>query len=118
MQPDKYLPGSPQEWLRHAYSDLELARAISHPRVLLEGLCFHTQQAAEKALKSVLIAQNTPFPRTHNIRTLLDLLPEDMEAPNDVQRAVRLTAYAVSSRYPGITEPIDEERASGSAVSG
>lgn len=109
MPPDKHLPGSPSDWLRHAQSDLELARAKPSPKVLFEDLCFHAQQSAEKAFKAVLIFRNMPFPRTHNIRTLLDLLPKSFELPDNVQRAGKLTAYAVASRYPGVVEPINEE---------
>jgi HEPN domain-containing protein len=79
------------------------------PKVLYEDLCFHAQQSAEKALKAILIAQGTPFPRTHNIRTLLDLLPQTIELPDDVQGVGKLTTYAVLSHYPGVVEPISEE---------
>ncbi len=46
------LPGSPEDWLRYSYSDLALARVRRSPKVLLEGLCFHAQQAVEKALET------------------------------------------------------------------
>ncbi len=53
MSPEDVEPGSPADWLRHAASDLKLARIARPPEVLLEALCFHAQQAAEKALKAV-----------------------------------------------------------------
>ena len=53
MPPEDIMPGSPSDWLRHACSDLELARVARTPKILLEGLCFHAQQAAEKALKAL-----------------------------------------------------------------
>ena len=109
MPPEDYLPGSSADWLRHAYSDLELARANKLPNVLFEGLCFHAQQAVEKALKGLLIAKAIPFPKTHNIRTLLDILPKDVIAPAEVENAAILTDYAVTSRYPGDIESIEEE---------
>lgn len=103
-------PGSPADWLRHAYSDLELAKAKElSDNVLLEELCFHAQQVAEKSLKGVLVAKGIPFPKTHNIRTLLDLLPQDIVIPQEIEEAARLTDYAVMSRYPGVMEPVDEE---------
>ncbi len=61
MPPEGRLPGSPADWLRHAHSDLELARVGRATKVLLEGLCFHAQQAAEKALKAVLVAKVSLF---------------------------------------------------------
>lgn len=104
-----HFPGSPADWLRYAYSDLELARVKRPPKVLFEGLCFHAQQAVEKALKAVLIAKGVPPTKTHNIRTLLDLLPPDVVPPEEVEDAAGLTDYAVISRYPGDFESIDEK---------
>jgi len=80
-----HFPGSPADWLRYARSDLELARVVRPDEVLFEGLCFHAQQAAEKALKAVLIAKGVPPPKTHNIRTLLDLLPQEVIAPQEIE---------------------------------
>ena len=109
MRPEDYPPGSPADWMRHARSDLELAKTAPHPNILLEELCFHAQQAAEKALKALLLAKNLPFPRTHNLRILLDLLVPVTDPPPEVQAAAGLTDYAVAIRYPGTREPITEE---------
>ena len=109
MPPDVFTPGSPADWLRHAYSDLALASTPPLPQILLEQLCFHAEQAAEKALKAVLVAHNIPVPRTHNLRTLFDLLPADVPVPPDIQEAAGLSDYAVASRYPGVSEPVEAE---------
>jgi HEPN domain-containing protein len=43
-------PSGPQEWLRHARSNLKIAESGRRFKgVLLEDLCFNAQQAAEKA---------------------------------------------------------------------
>jgi HEPN domain-containing protein len=102
-------PGSAADWLRRAHSDLSLARMPQPDGVLLEDLCFHAQQAAEKALKAVLVANLTPIPRTHNIGMLLSLIPSDLDLPQAVDDATILTDYAVASRYPGHYEPVDED---------
>ena len=109
MPHEGHFSGSPADWLRYARSDLELARVVRPDEVLFEGLCFHAQQAAEKALKAVLIAKGVPPPKTHNIRTLLDLLPQEVIAPQEIEDAASLTDYAVTSRYPGDFESVDEE---------
>jgi len=109
MPHEGHFPGSPADWLRYAHSNLELARVKRPPKVLFEGLCFHAQQAVEKALKAVLIAKGIPAPKTHNIRTLLDLLPPDIILPKEVEDAASLTDYAVIIRYPGDFESVDEE---------
>jgi len=96
MPHEGHFLGSPADWLRYAYSDLELARVSRPPKVLFEGLCFHAQQAVEKAMKAVLIAKGIPPPKTHNIRTLLDLLPQEVIAPQEIEDAASLTDYAVT----------------------
>lgn len=50
------VPGLPNEWLSHAKSDLRLAYlAAGDEFVRREQVCFHAQQAAEKAIKAVLL---------------------------------------------------------------
>jgi HEPN domain-containing protein len=49
------VPGSPQEWIARAKGDLALAQAPLPEGGFYEDLCFHAQQAAEKALKSVYL---------------------------------------------------------------
>ena len=109
MPSEGHVLGNAVDWLRYAESDLEIARITQFPQILLEGLCFHAQQAAEKALKAVLIAHAIPFPRTHNITILIDLLPQNISLPSDVEAAAILTDYAVLTRYPGNFEPITDK---------
>jgi len=48
-------PGTAEDWLRHAKSDLAVARQIeANPDVLANQTAFHGQQAAEKAIVSPL----------------------------------------------------------------
>lgn len=49
--PERHPTEDPREWLNRARSNLALARAKS-PGIYLEDLCFHAQQAAEKAIKT------------------------------------------------------------------
>jgi HEPN domain-containing protein len=100
-------PGSPADWLRHAKSDLALARAKKISKdILLEGLCFHAQQAVEKSIKAVLVASGRVVPKTHNIRMLLDILTKHADLPVFLETAAGLTDYAVNARYPGEVEPV------------
>ncbi len=101
MSPENNHAGSAEEWMRYANSDLKLARIAPPPSILLEAFCFHAQQAVEKALKAVLIAQSVLFPRTHNIGTLLDLLAEYVSVPEEIREAASLTDYAVITRCSG-----------------
>lgn len=106
MPPESRGPGSPEDWLRHARSDLAMCGMKRTRSVLAETLCFHAQQAAEKALKAVLVAQGTALLKTHNLRTLLDQLQQTLLIPAEVLSAAALSDYAVEARYPTAREPI------------
>ncbi len=70
MNREQRTPNDPREWLRRARSNLSQAKGgIGLPEVYLEDLCFQAQQAAEKALKGVLIALGIHFPHTHDLAT-------------------------------------------------
>jgi HEPN domain-containing protein len=106
MRPDS---ADPRRWLAFARSDLALAREGRHnDDVFLESLCYHCQQAVEKSLKAVLIAHEVDFPRTHNVGTLAELLPDAAALPDTVPGDVLrgLSAYAILSRYPGDLEDV------------
>jgi HEPN domain-containing protein len=78
--------------------------------VYLEDLCFDAQQAAEKALKGVLIKRGVGFPYVHDLGCLLTLAKESgLELPESILDVARLTDYAVESRYPGVSEAVTTE---------
>ena len=80
------------------------------PDVYLEDLCFHAQQAVEKAVKGLLITHGVGFPFVHDLAFLSSLLEETGEdVPDAVLRAADLTDYAGLTRYPGPYEPVSEE---------
>jgi HEPN domain-containing protein len=110
MPPEVVEPGSPSDWLRHARSDLALAKAPQPVGVLLEMLCFHAQQAAEKSIKAVLIGQGIVPPRTHDISALLERVQPPLSIPAEMQEATHLTDYAVLTRYPGGADSVTEEQ--------
>jgi len=101
-------PGSPQDWLVHAESDLNLARVARERKdVLPEQVCFHAQQAAEKSLKAALLFKRIEFPLVHDLETLIGLLHENsVSFPPEIRDAGSLTPYAVEARYPGHLEEI------------
>lgn len=102
--------GTPAHWLRRARSNLVRAKQPYPPEVLLEDLCFDAQQAAEKALKALLLFYGIPFRFVHDIAELLSLLERNGVAlPEEISEAVILSDYAVEARYPGPMEPVTEE---------
>ncbi len=108
MSVNRFLPDDPREWLNRAKSNLAKAQyAVNAPNVYLEDLCFDAQQAAEKAIKAVLIQLNIKFPYTHDIARLLLLVEQAGEnIPPAIKEAVILSDYAVQTRYPGFSEQV------------
>lgn len=104
------VPGSPEEWMQFAESDLRLARlAVQDQSIRPEQVCFHAQQAAEKAIKAILRSLHADFPLTHDIELLLRLAGEaGIGVPEDIRAARRLTPYAVETRYPGFQSEISD----------
>jgi HEPN domain-containing protein len=98
-----------ETWLDRARSALDMAKVKVTPRVLYEDLCFQAQQAAEKALKGVLIHYQEEPEFTHNINVVLDALSKHTEIPDDLRKAARLTDYAVFTRYPGTYDDLTRE---------
>ena len=100
---------SPAAWIEHAKADLTLAGISPPPGVFYELLCFHAQQAAEKAIKAILIHFGANFPYTHNLQRLIEFLPAELQALPGIAQAAALSPYAVLTRYPGETEPVSKE---------
>ena len=108
--PERFPPDHPREWLNRARSNLALAKNRV-PDVYLEDLCFEARQAAEKAIKAVMLSRNINFPYVHDLALLLSILEEGGEAfPETIRRAARLTPFAVDARYPGIGQPVSEQQ--------
>lgn len=107
----KRLPSSPEEWMAHALSDLNLARLGQEKEdILHEQICFHAQQAVEKALKAVLLFNKVDFPLTHDLDDLLDIAENaGIPLPTEIMDAGILTPYTVETRYPGYWEEITEQ---------
>ncbi len=112
MQSDQRDPTKPGEWLRRAKSNLRRASGPKdHPDIMYEDLCFDAQQAAEKAIKGLLVHLQIPFPKTHSIPDLLTLVSRaGIQISAEISEASGLTLYAVDSRYPGLLEDVEEDQ--------
>ena len=60
--------------------------------MIFETLCFHAQQAAEKAIKAVLVAEGADLPRTHDLGVLFAAVP--LSVPIGLDRASVLGVVA------------------------
>lgn len=106
--PKRYAPEDPREWLNRARSNLALTKA-RQKGVYLEDLCFDAQQAAEKAIKAILIKLDVDFPYVHDLAELLTLLEKSgHKVPKSIRQAEELSRYAVFTRYPGMGPHIGE----------
>ena len=107
LQNTRYPPDDPREWLNRARSSLRLSETRLED-VYLDDLCYHAQQAAEKAIKAVLITRNVRFPYVHDLSELLDVADSaGWKVPARIRTARELTKYATGLRYPNRTD-VDE----------
>lgn len=97
-----------RQWVAKAENDLQNA---THTLKLgedgpLDTVCFHAQQCVEKYIKALLCFHGIDFYRTHNITTLLALLPVRLQPELSAEEQARLNDYAVTVRYPDDYEPV------------
>lgn len=92
-----------RDWIARAERDVLIAeRAVEAAPILPEMAAYHSQQAAEKALKAFLTANDAPFQRTHELVPLLAAcLKIDPTLQPLLGAAQTLSPYATRFRYPG-----------------
>lgn len=73
---------------------------------LADIVCFHSQQCAKKYLKALLLYQGVAFPKTHDLRLLLDLVPAGVSLGLRREQVIPLNRYVIEGRYPGDWEHI------------
>ena len=102
-------------WLEFANADLETADFLyekQYPRQL-EIICYHCQQAGEKAIKALYIAKEIPggIPRKHDLWFLLEQMKNVVDIPESIYDAAeKLDPYAIVFRHPGENR-VDDYRA-------
>lgn len=97
-------------WLGLAEDDLRAADAMAtmtefRPR----HICWYSQQAAEKAIKAVLVFEQVEFPYSHDLDQLRALVPLGWEIRHPVADLSSLSRWATEGRYPGDEEPSGDE---------
>ena len=107
--PERFPPDDPREWINRAQSNLMIARQ-QVMGAYLEDLCFQAQQAAEKAIKAVMIARGIQYPHIHDLGRLLYLLEgQELTIPEEIRLAGDLTPFAVTTRYPSVADEVTRE---------
>ena len=100
-------------WLRYAEEDLITAETLlAQSHVPPRQACWFAQQAAEKALKAVLIFLQIDFRRTHDLNVLRDLLPESWHLKTTLSNLGDLNRWVVAARYPDDVQELTKADAS------
>lgn len=91
-----------REWVAKAENDLKnAANTLKMGKGCpTDTVGFHVQQCVEKYLKALLVCQSISFPKTHNLRALMALIPEVLRPDLPQPSQDRLTEYATVMRYP------------------
>ena len=112
-------------WLAYSKMDYECAvylnEAPMHPRPL-NIICYHCQQAAEKAAKALIVYYGSPggMAKTHSVEfqfnQIRNLLKQDkgIDIPEEViTKSAEISMYASEPRYPNelVLEEQDVNRA-------
>jgi len=101
-----------REWLTYADEDLQVATdLLGSPRRPYRHVANSAQQAAEKYLKAYLVFRLVDFPKTHEMKLLLDLCSQHATWADALREAEVLTRFAVTPRYPGIGRVVTEAEA-------
>lgn len=96
-----------REWFLKAHNDIKSANILQKAKLYAEA-AFHSQQAAEKAVKGYLTFHDQSFEKSHDVE-------EHLESAARIDPSFLLwkpagkflTPFAVQSRYPGEIGKVD-----------
>ena len=90
-----------RRWVRWADEDLALAEHTAADReVVARGACVWAHQAAEKALKALLILRDIDPPKLHDLDRLAQRLPDEEGSAFALIELPELTRWSIEGRYP------------------
>jgi len=92
-----------EEWLKRAKDDeLNAASILKHKDGVPNGVCFLSQQMAEKYLKAFLVQEKRKYPKIHSLLKLTEICLEiDKKFKEIKDDVIFLNAFYVPTRYPG-----------------
>lgn len=100
-----------RRWLEFAEEDLETAELELREQRPPRTAGFSAEQAAEKALKSLIIASGATPPRTHDLNELIQLVPTTWDTSGVDADLALLSQLAVETRYPDTAATITRAQA-------
>ena len=105
-------------WIKKAEHDL-----INAEHTLTMGadcpydtVCFHGQQCVEKYLKAYLVYRGIDFPKVHDIRPLMQLVPSDARLGLELAEVIVVNRFIQGTRYPGDWEEFGRQDADEAVV--
>ena len=92
-----------EEWLLKAKGDLlSSKKLVQGDDETLDSAVYHTQQCAEKALKSFLVYKKQKICRTHDLDLLVKICTKlDQDFEQLVEIVEMLNPFGFQFRYPG-----------------
>lgn len=90
-------------WLHKANDDeLNAQSILRHKDGTPSGVCFLSQQMAEKYLKAILLHNNKPLIKIHELDKLLELCLAHYSKLSSLEDdVIYLTDFYIDTRYPG-----------------
>ena len=89
------------EWIKKANEDYEFAVSVIEESSFYAQICFHFHQAAEKYLKSYIIAYDLEFKKIHDLSMLLKLcLTKKPTLKILMDDCKFLNRFYIDTRYP------------------
>jgi HEPN domain-containing protein len=90
-----------REWIERAEEDFGFATSSLELEKYFAQICFHFQQAAEKYLKSFIVANELEFRFVHNLLELLEICKAKESKIGEIEEACRyLNPFYIDTRYP------------------
>lgn len=88
-------------WFNKADEDFSFASSLIPESPYYSQICFHFHQAAEKFLKSFIIAYDLEFQKIHDLPILLKIcMQKNPELQNIMDDCKFLNRYYIDTRYP------------------
>ena len=89
-------------WLQYSDKDLTVAAYLMNAEPISPAhICLLCQQAAEKAIKAALTLEKIHFPRTHDLDTLRDMLPDTWSVKTKHPTLSDMAEWNINAKYPG-----------------
>lgn len=89
------------EWLKKSDEDFKFAVSIIEDSIYYAQICFHFHQAAEKYLKSFIIACDLEFKKIHDLPVLLKAcLAKEPNLKAVMDDCKFLNRFYIDTRYP------------------